>query len=78
MKARASTKWHVQVLPAVKRQWYIRIKRNGEVVSVGETRKGKRSTIATAKGIVADMLPGKAVFDDLTRLSELPNGMWEF
>ena len=45
---------------------------------VGETRTGKRATIATAKRIAEDMRLEKAVFEDLTGLDELPNGAWEF
>lgn len=73
MKDRAATKWHVQVLPAAKKQWYIRLVRSGRVVLVGETRKGKASTLRTAALLAGEL----GVFEDLTD-NEPPNSMWEF
>jgi len=73
MKTRAATKWHVQVLCAKKGQWYIRLVRSGRVVLVGETRKGKASTLKTAALLAGEI----GVFEDLTVL-EPPNNLWAF
>lgn len=61
---RDATLWHVFVKRSANKQWLIELQRSGEVVAVGETRKGKAATVKTAKNIVNDANRGGLfVFD---------------
>lgn len=52
--AREATFWRVMVKRSVDGQWQLFIKRGGQVVLVGETRKSKAATVKTAQQLVDD------------------------